>query len=328
MKNKHLHLSLILTLSLLCNGVLHAQIPSVKSVSPDHGYPGQVIDIKGFDFEAGSRVFFGSVEGTVVNSSNQLIQAVVPSGGSFENISVLNPSTGLSAFSNDRFYVAYGGTKGINPTNFDAQADFAAESGLFDLCICDLNGDQLNDIIGANTKNTKATILRNFSTPTNLSFSKTPIELGATTLNATCADLNGDGKPEVILTQADNGNRVFLLENFSTLASIAFIIKTITITGATVNNVVVNDLDLDGKPDLIVTDQSKNSVYLVKNSSTGGSLSFSSSITTLTVTGATSTSGIDVQDINGDKRPDIVTSQFLTDNGGVFLATNNSTAGT
>lgn len=328
MKNKHLHLSLILTLSLLCNGVLNAQIPSVKSISPDHGYPGQVIDIKGFDFEAGSRVFFGSVEGTVVNSSNQLIQVVVPSGGSFENISILNPSTGLSAFSNDRFYVAYGGTKGINVTNFDAQVDFAAESGLFDLCICDLNGDQLNDIIGANTKNTKATILRNFSTPTNLSFSKTPIELGATTLNATCADLNGDGKPEVILTQADNGNRVFLLENFSTLASIAFVIKTITITGATVNNVVVNDLDLDGKPDLIVTDQSKNNVYLVKNSSTGGSLSFSTSITTLPVTGATSTSGIDVQDINGDKRPDIVTSQFLTDNGGVFFATNNSTAGT
>ncbi|MTI21972.1 T9SS type B sorting domain-containing protein [Fulvivirga sp. RKSG066] len=305
-----------------------AQVPVIKNVSPTSGYSGQTVNIKGGNFEAGSRVFFGSVEGTVISSSDQLIEATVPTSATFDNVSVLNPTSDRTAYAPSRFFSSFGGTNGIAATDFDTQLDLTAEDGLYDICVCDLDGDDKNDIVGANSKNNRATILRNLSTPGTLSVSKTPINLNAKTLNVTCGDLNGDGKPEVVFTEGDDGNRIFILINNSPVGSLSFTMQTITVTGASTKRVAINDLDLDGHPDLTVTDQSTNKVFLIKNTTVAGTLSFDTgNITELTVGNAGSTAGIEVQDLNGDRKPEIIVSQFFTDGGGFYIANNKSTPG-
>jgi len=306
---------------------LFAQVPVIKSVDIRSGFAGQLVGIKGDNFEATSRVFFGNAEATVVSTSSQLIEARVPSSTTFDYITVLNTSSNLSGTSKTKFFLSFGGSTGVSPTDFDPQVDVFAESGLFDICVCDLDGGGMNDIIGANSKDNKVTLLRNLSTPGNLSFVKTALNLGITTLNTNCEDLNGDGKPEVIFSEGSDGDRLFILVNSSSPGSLSFSLQSITLTGAATKRIEVEDLDLDGKPDLIVTDQSVNNVYIIKNTSTGGTLSFDSNITTLTVAGAASTAGLEIADLNNDERPEIIVNQFLTDGGGFYVSENESTVG-
>jgi len=299
----------------------------IKEVDPALGHSGQQINIKGAGFEAGDRVFFGGVEGNVISITDQLIEAAIPAGTTFDNITVLNTNSDLIYYSNKRFLLSYGGDHGVVQSDFDAQVDIFAESGLYDVCLCDLDGDLKNDIAAANAKTNKATLLQNLSTPGNISFGKTPLSLGASTLNVTCGDLTGDGKPEVVFTEGSNGSRVFVLVNFSTPGSLSFTLSTISISGSSTKRVALRDLDLDGKPDLVVTDQSTNKVYLIKNTTSGGVFSFDSNITTLTVQSAVSTAGLEIEDLNNDRRPEIIVNQFLTDGGGFYVATNQSTSG-
>jgi len=325
----HSNLKYYITSCLFCALALTAaaQTPVIKSIDPVKGYSGEVINVKGSDFEAGAKVFFGAAEGTVISSSDQLIEVKVPAGASFDNISVLNPSSNSIGYAKQRFFLSYGGDNGISSTDFDAQSDIAAESGLYDICICDLDGDSMNDIAAANTKSNTATLLRNLSSPGSISMSKTPLTFGASTLNVTCGDLSGNGKPDIVFSEGDDGDRLFVLANNSSVGSFSFSLQTITISGASTKRIAINDLDLDGNPDLVVTDQSQNSVYLVRNTSSGSTLNFDTNITELSVSGASSTAGLEVQDLNNDGKPEIIVNQFLTDGGGFYIATNQSTSG-
>jgi len=298
----------------------------IESINPKEGYSGEIVAINGVGLTGADRVFFGSVEGQIINVSDQLIEAKVPSGATYDNVMVFKSTTRLY-YSSEHFMLSYGGEKGIESSDFDSQVDFFAESGLYDVSLSDLDGDGKNDIIGANSNSSSATILRNVSTPGSVSLVKAPLNLGASSLNSTTGDLNGDGKPEVVFSEGNDGNRLIILVNFSTPGNLSFTRQFVSINSSSTKRVVIKDLDLDGKPDLVVSDQTSNKILIVKNTSTGGNLSFSSDIIELTVDNAQSTAGLDVEDLNGDGKPEIVTNQFLSDGGGFFLASNQSSPG-
>ena len=302
------------------------QSPFIESVSPKSGYSGQIINIKGIGLAGFDRVFFGGVEGEIISVENQLMEVEVPTGATFENITVLNSSTGLY-YSGEHFLLSFGGEQGIANTDFDPQIDIFSESGLYDVTLSDLDGDGKNEIIGANSTASVATVLRNLSTVGNISFAKTSLNIGTPSLNTTAGDLNGDGKPEVVFSEGGDGNRLIILVNSSTPGNLSFTLRYITVSDASTKRVVIKDIDLDGKPELIVSNQNGNNIFLLKNTSTGGNLSFSNDIIELTVENASSTAGLDVEDINGDGRPDIVTNQFLSDGGGFYVAANQSSPG-
>ncbi|ADR23124.1 hypothetical protein MATR_30270 [Marivirga tractuosa] len=302
------------------------QTSYIESVNPKNGYSGQIINISGVGLAGADKVFFGSVEGKIINVEDQLIEAEVPAGTTYDNITVLKSSTRLS-YSGEHFLLSYGGEQGVSSSDFDDQVDVFADDGLYDVTLSDLDGDGKNDIIGANSKSNSATILRNLSTPSNLSFDQRNIGIGAPTLNITAGDLNGDGKPDVVFSEAGDGNRLIILGNNSSPGSLNFSIQTITLEGSSTKRVVIKDLDLDGKPDLVVSDQVNNRILIIKNTSSAGTLSFSPEIIELTVENAVSTAGLDVEDLNGDGKPEIITHQFQTDAGGFFIATNQSSPG-
>ncbi|WP_375578882.1 FG-GAP-like repeat-containing protein [Marivirga tractuosa] len=317
---------LLFCLVIIANQFVFGQTTSVESITPKSGYSGQLVDIKGNGFDGADKVFFGSVEGNIISVSDQLIEVQVPSGATYDNISIFNSSTRFY-YSGDHFMLSYGGEQGLESSDFDTQLNFDAESGHYDVTISDIDGDGKNDIIGSNSNSNKATLLQNVSTPDNISMVPRELNLGAPSLNLTAGDLNGDGKPEVVFTEGNDGNRLIILVNTSTPGSPNFNIQDIPIAGASTKRVVIKDMDLDGKPDLVVSNQTSNKIYIVKNTSSGGNLSFDGNIIELTVNNAGSTAGLDVEDLNGDGKPEIITNQFLSDGGGFYIATNKSSPG-
>lgn len=306
-------------------GKSFGQIPVIKEVTPNSAYAGQTISIKGQNFNASSIVSFGGARGNIVSWSDQLIEVQVPAAATYDLISVTNLSNNLTGYSPLPFLLSYGGPSGLTTADFEAQIDYNAKSGLYDLCVCDFDGDGLNDIIGTNSKDNSFTILKNTSTVGAISFTATHPVVNAPTLNVKCGDLDGDGKPEAVLSEGGTGSKIFILDNNSTVGNISFTLDTKTISGNSTKRIEIHDLDLDGRPEIIVADQANSKISVLKNTSSGSTLNFAAPVDIPIPNGDVS-GGIVVNDFNIDLKPDIITNNFLKD-GKLFFSENNSTTG-
>ncbi len=71
-----------------------------------------------------------------------------------------------------------------------------------------------------------------------------------------CGDLNGDGKPEMIATDAISAGRILIFKNNSTPGAVNFSsVPVINLSPRSPKRIEIADLDLDGKPELIFTDE-------------------------------------------------------------------------
>ena len=322
-----------------------AQVPIINKVEPLAGAPQQSILITGSGFSSNAaqlQVWFDHVKGTIVPpSSNFSIQVQVPAQARLSNVEVINLSTGLSATSQLKFMPQFGGAN-FDPTKVSAPFSVSDPTELFDICSCDFDLDGKPDLATTKSNNgTPATdllILKNQSTLGTLLFSKVDkttlaaLDVSAPTFNLNCGDLNGDGKPDLVATR--NGatrNQVFILRNTnSTAGTLSFAgVQTLFLDiGQFAFRVSIRDLNLDGLPELIVSNSfddpaTDNIVYVYINQSTTSAVSFVATPLKLTVTGASTTYGLDVQDLDGDSKPEIILNQFQTNN--VYIFKNQST---
>ncbi|MBX2917413.1 MAG: VCBS repeat-containing protein [Cyclobacteriaceae bacterium] len=121
----------------------------------------------------------------------------------------------------------------------------------------DFDRDGKLDILLYHSTGTSSTLLiifHNTSTIGNISFTRVDITNPSATTVATVADLDGDGKPEIITT-SESGNRFSIFKNIHTTgvltaASFAAPFNT-TVTAP--RGVTTGDLNLDGKPEIILT---------------------------------------------------------------------------
>ncbi len=302
-----------------------AQAPQISSLETYTGTMGDQLVIAGNNFgtdAANLKVFFGSTEATIVSVSDQLLQVEVPAGASYDAVSVTNLANGLTGYSPKPFLLKFGGAHGISASDFSTQTDFDSETGLYDVCSCDFDGDGKNDIATVGTGSNSIAVYRNQSSTGTFSFTKSNILINARTLHVTCGDLNGDGRPDIVASEND-GSRIFLFRN---TGGMAFSVQALTLTGTKVKQVVVSDIDVDGKPELVVSDQSSGNIRVIRNESTTSSLNFSSSPTVLTIPGASTSDAVEVGDLNGDGLPDLMASQFNTTTD-VFIFRNQSSPG-
>src|SRR5882762_2811485 len=339
--------SLIVAFVFSIGVIARAQVPVINKVEPLAAAPQQTILITGSGFSTTTtdlQVWFDHVKGTIIApSTNFSILVQVPPQARMSNVEVINLVTGLSAKSQLKFSPVYGGI------NFDATKitmpilSIPDPSELFDLCSCDFDLDGKPEL--ATTKSAKAgtptdlMILKNTSSPGTMSFSKVDkttlaaLDVSAPTFNLNCGDLNGDGKPDLVATR--NGatrNQVFILRNTnSTAGTLSFAgAQTLFLDiGQFAFRVSIRDLNLDGLPELIVSNSfddpnTDNIVYVFINQSTTAAISFVTTPLKLLVTGASTTYGLDVQDLDGDARPEIILNQFQTSN--VYIFKNQSTA--
>ena len=339
MNRRLLNVSRFFLLPLTLSSVnLLAQKPDVKTIDKINAAVAEIVTIKGDNFGGDASkltVFFGAVKGSIQSASNQVVEVSVPPGTTYNNISLTNITNGLSGYASEQFLLSYGGVHPFQASNLSAQSDFNAQSGLYDLCMCDFDGDGKSDVATANTTTSSIKILPNNSSgPGNIGFNitnpSTPIL--AQSLHATCGDLNGDGKPDLAVSESDGG-RIFVLRNTSTgIGNFGFSSQIIVLTGRKTKRIGIADLDLDGKPELVVTDQASNNITILVNQSTTSVIQFGSTPISFPVVvpapnATATTDGLAIQDIDGDKLPEILTTPFQTSSSKVYVIKNNSVPG-
>jgi hypothetical protein len=150
----------------------------------------------------------------------------------------------------------------------------------------DLDGDGKPELITANQGDNTISIFRNISTPGNIAFdTRKDFAVGTNNPNASgypnsvaIGDLNNDGKPDLIACVGD-ASIFSVFRNTSTPGAISF--ATRQELGQLLNglnapvDVLVTDLDKDGKVDIVFSNISSDSGHLViyRNTTTGDSIS-------------------------------------------------------
>ena len=188
----------------------------------------------------------------------------------------------------------------------------------------DLNGDGKLDILSANDDT--ISILKNESTTGNFSFTKTSFITSFVAGNAIIADFDGDGKPDVIITNGNNNDSVFaVFRNIGSNGEIAFEkeqdFKT-SISG--ISNIAVADFDGDGKPDVIISTSWGQQIWVLRNTTKTHSITFNApSSVLLDGLGVSQIEQILIGDLDGDGKLDIVMGATLVILGQVGSNYNN-----
>ena len=337
--------------------------PYINSIDPTSASVGETITISGSGFPTSNAnlvVSFGGVKGEVISTAANLIQVKVPAGAQYDELLVTDISTGLAASSREAFKLSYGGVtfNGLTSTqfrsNFDVVKEFAtgATTNLvqpYDLCLCDFDGDGLQDVVitskqnGPSSTKSRRVVFRNTSTVTTTSFVIDEELRNQGSTNAYCKDLDGDGKPELVVTEVvdlssneSGSEKVEIYHNTSVLGDIRFsstiLFKTIPQDNNGNNRnptmVEIADIDLDGKNDIIVSneDRTTKTLDIFLNTSTIGNLSFAESNTTVALPNSNNYSReFGIADLNQDGLPDVVLVE--TEGQNFYYRQNESTAG-
>jgi gliding motility-associated-like protein len=312
---------------------IYGQKPVLKTEDKVSGAMAEIVTVTGDNFGSDASslsVNFGAAKGVIQSVSNQVLEVRIPPGATYDNISVTHTGSGLTGYSRDQFLLSYNGTHPFASTTLEGQFDFNAVAGLYDLCLCDFDGDNKVDVGTSGNKSSSIGILANTSSgPGNIAFSPAAtLPIGTKSLRTKCGDLDGDGKPDLVVSEDGDGHRVFVFRNTSTgPGNFSFSGQSINI-GKKTTSLAIADLDLDGKPEVIISNQDANTLTILYNQSSPGTIAFATSPYTVTIPGAATTDGLSAQDLNGDGLPELIAGQYQTANSNLYVVENKSTSGT
>jgi len=175
-------------------------------------------------------------------------------------------ASGFSVFRN---------TGGNGTIAFASPLNFISGTEPFATAIGDLNGDGKHDVVTHSYPGNALHIFINASTPGIIAFaSKIDIPAGLNPIFMAIADLDKDGKPEILAVN-NNGNSVSVFKN-TTNAAISFAPKVDFPIGKYPGNLFVVDFDGDGYSDVAAVNFDDNTVSVLRNTSTNTNLSFAS----------------------------------------------------
>ncbi|MDP2884769.1 MAG: FG-GAP-like repeat-containing protein [Ignavibacteria bacterium] len=218
-------------------------------------------------------------------------------------------------------------------TSTSGSITFAAKSDIagadpYSIAIGDMDGDGKPDLVVANSgypgssvsvfRNTSSTGIITFASPLDLS-------VGSYSSGIAVSDIDGDGKPDIAVTNAGS-NSVSVFRNTSssgTINSSSFDAKVDISSGAEPDGIAIGDVDGDGKPDLIVTNQFDQTASVFRNMSSPGVItagSFASAVDFAVGSGAYT---VVLGDVDGDGKPDLVVGNAYSD---AFTVLRNTTS--
>jgi hypothetical protein len=203
--------------------------------------------------------------------------------------------------------------------SFDPKIDISSGPDAKRMAIGDLDGDKKPDVAVVNFNAGNAStmsVFRNTSAGSSISFApKTDYPTGNGTIGIHINDLNGDGKPDIIVASGNSGFISVFLNTTASPGTISFANKIDLPIFGHADNLVTADLDNDGRADIITSNFSANSISVFKNLSTGGTLSLAPH----TSYGAgTNPSFVTVGDLNNDARLDIIVSNYSSNSISIF----------
>ncbi len=191
----------------------------------------------------------------------------------------------------------------------------------------DIDGDGLIDLAVSNLSLGSVSLFKNQTVNGVISFS-TPVNFTTPTQPAyvVIGEFDGDGKPDLATANFGNNN-ISIFRNTSTVGTInsSSLATRIDITaGSGPFAITAADIDGDNKLDILAPNFSTNNLYIFRNTSSSGSINFTSSV--FSTSGASGLNFVTTGDLDGDGKQDIVTSNNSSNN--ITVYKNTSTSGT
>jgi hypothetical protein len=179
------------------------------------------------------------------------------------------------------------------PTGFQA---YAIAEG-------DLDGDGKPDLVCTSVINQGISVYQNTSNPGSITFlPATNYSSGQDPFAVAIADLDGDGKPDVIVANYTSGT-ISVYKNISTGTTISLAPRVDLTVGLGPQGLGAADLDGDGKIDLVISNGLSNTISMLRNTSSVGTIAFA---TPGTLTTGAGPNGIALGDLDGDGKADVV----------------------
>jgi hypothetical protein len=284
--------------------------PIITRFSPEAAASGTTITITGTNFNpaaAANIVYVGGLKAEVITASEKTLTVKVPAGAPYSYISVTNNN--LTGYSQKKFNTLFSATAPLSAGSFEAKIDSLWGTRQWHVNAADFDLDGKSDVTvchsGSQIGTSHIALFKNNSVTGKLSFlAKKFLGSNSGPLNSVTGDLDGDGKLDLMVANALDGENLSVYRNASTGNNIAFDNEILlTLTGAGRNVVACTDVDADGKPDIIVTATytgGKTTVY--RNTSTIGNLSF----VKVTISTPDYVSDIKVADMDLDGKPDLI----------------------
>jgi hypothetical protein len=311
-----------------------AQVPTITSFTPTSANVAATVTLTGTGFNttaANNIVFFGATRAMVTAATATSMTVTVPSGATFAPITVLNTATSLAAYStqffNPTFTPIY---RGITSSDIKAKVDFGTGAKPHSVAIGDLDGDGKPELVVANYNSNTVSVYRNTGSSGSIaagSFAaKVDFVTGTSPISVALGDLDGDGKPELVVANY-NSNNVSVLRNTSTIGNItvgSFAARVDFKTGTEPFSVVLGDLDGDGKPDLAAANFGSASVSVLRNIGSSGSIAAGSFAARVDFETGTKPISVVLGDLDGDGKPDLAAANFGSASVSVFRNTGSS----
>lgn len=299
--------------------------PVISSFSPASGPAGTVVTIKGQHFSnitSNNIVYVGAVKASVLTATDTLLTIKIPKGASGNSITVTANS--LTGYAQGSFNITFNGGNtcdAMTDKSFAGKIDFATGGSPYATSILSMDVDSKADIAVADFSSNTISLFANNSQGSSVDFtSAAGKSTGLQPADIVYGDFDGDGKLDMA-TANYNSSTVSVFKNLATTNSVSYAVAETFPSGSNPRSIVISDVDLDGRPDIILSNLNSSSISVLRNTSGGiGLISFANGVSFAVGAGPV---GLFAVDINQDRLPEIIVVNSQANTVSVLKNTSN-----